>query len=78
MKINKNYCLIIAVETCYCEYPNMGTRHNGILCKTRDGLSHLYGSCDAGQWCTGGITGQTNDFANRKSKLCETSKSKIS
>ena len=56
----------------------MGARHNGILCNTSDGSSHLYGSCDVGQKCTGGLTGQTNDFANRKSKLCETSKLKNS
>ena len=56
----------------------MGARHNGILCNTSDGSSHLYGSCDAGKKCTGGLTGQTKDFANRKSKLCEMSKLKIS
>ena len=78
-KINlKNYLFILGVETCFCEFPNMEAEHNGILCNTSDGSSHLYGSCDAGQKCTGGFRGQTNDFANRKSKLCETSKLKIS
>ena len=38
------------------------------MCDTTDGSSRLFGSCDVDQPCTGD---ETEDYENRKSKLCE-------
>jgi len=62
------WCEDAAIEKCHCEFENMGADHNGIMCKTTDGSSYLFGSCDTGAVCSGN---ETDDYVNRKSKLCE-------
>ena len=59
---------ILAIAKCYCESKNKGANNNGIMCDTTDGSSRLFGSCDVDQPCTGD---ETEDYENRKSKLCE-------
>ena len=62
---------ISAIAKCYCEFKNKGANNNGIMCDTTDGSSRLFGSCDVGQPCIGD---ETDDYVNRKSKLCKSKK----
>ena len=69
--LNVNLLTISAIAKCYCEFKDKGADNNGIMCDTTDGSSRYFGSCDVGKPCTGD---ETEDYVNRKSKLCENSK----
>ena len=72
IRLNGNWLIvnestISVVKNCYCEYDYQEADSNGIMCNTTDGASYLFGSCDAGQICTGD---GTENYASRKSELC--------
>jgi len=63
------WCKEAVVKDCYCEFDDLDADFNGIMCTTTDGASRRFGSCDAGQPCTGN---GTENYGSRKSELCGT------